>query len=161
MNKKFIVLFLAVGLIALTTIIILYRENLLNQKRISLLNSQVNDLEDELKKTKEEISELEDKLSEVKHFDNDASVGLGFLSNSSGGVSYTGELIQTQIDGDFEGWDGETIFKMMNGTIWQQASYDYTYHYLYMPAVIIYKKDGMFYMKVEDVEDEIAVRQIK
>jgi hypothetical protein len=31
----------------------------------------------------------------------------------------------------------------------------------YMPDVIIYKKGGTYYMKVEDVDDEIQVTQIK
>ena len=29
-------------------------------------------------------------------------------------------VIETYIDGDFEGWEGETIWKMDNGQIWQQ-----------------------------------------
>jgi hypothetical protein len=32
-------------------------------------------------------------------------------------------VIETQISGEFKGWDGETIFKMMNGQIWQQSTY--------------------------------------
>lgn len=167
MNKKLIVIFSIVGLVSLTTIVIMFQKNISNQKKISSLNSQIDYLEDELKKTKEEtsdleekVSELEDKLSEVKHFDNDGSVGQGFSSSSSG-VSYVGNVLSTKIDGEFNGWDGETIFKMMNGTIWQQASYDYTYHYAYMPDVIIYKKGSTYYMKVEDVADEIAVTQIR
>ena len=68
--------------------------------------------------------------------------------------------MESQIDGDFEGWDGNTIFKMMNGTIWQQVSYDYTYHYAFMPTVIIYKKSGAYYMKVEGVDKEIKVRRL-
>ena len=146
----------------------MFQKNLSNQKLISSLESQVDNLEDELKKSKDEnsdledkISDFEDKLSEVKHFDEDGSIGQGITSSSSGGVSYTGEVLMTQIDGDFEGWEGETIFKLTNGTIWQQASYDYTYHYAYRPDVIIYKKGGTYYMKVEDVDDEIQVTQIR
>lgn len=33
--------------------------------------------------------------------------------------------IETQIDGDFSGWEGETIYKLRNGHIWQQARYHY------------------------------------
>ncbi len=155
-------------MVALATIIFLYQKDLSNQKKIKSLNSQVDNLEDELTQAKEEISELEDKvselednLSEVEHFDNNGSIGKGFSSGSSVGISYTGEVLKTQIDGEFTGWEGETIFKMMNGTIWQQASYAYTYHYAYMPEVIIYKKSGTYYMKVEDVDDAIAVTQIR
>lgn len=69
--------------------------------------------------------------------------------------------IETQIDGDFEGWDGETIFKLTNWQIWQQSSYAYTYHYAFMPKVIIYKASTCWKMKVEDVSDTICVQRIK
>lgn len=70
-------------------------------------------------------------------------------------------VIETQIDGDFNGWEGETIFKMMDGSIWQQSSYDYTYEYAYSPEVIIYMKNGSYYMKVEDVDDVIEVTRLR
>ena len=71
------------------------------------------------------------------------------------------DVIETQIDGDFEGWEGETIFKMMNGQIWQQSSYDYTYHYAYSPEVLIYEFNGSWIMRVEDVDETIEVTQLK
>lgn len=37
--------------------------------------------------------------------------------------------IETEIEGDFNGWDGETIFKLANDQIWQQAEYDYEYEH--------------------------------
>jgi len=70
-------------------------------------------------------------------------------------------VIESQIDGEFEGWEGETIFKLTNGQIWQQASYDYMYHYAYMPEVIIYTTSGGYKMKVEDVEETIEVVRIR
>jgi hypothetical protein len=42
-------------------------------------------------------------------------------------------VIESRIDGEFEGWEGDTIFKLENGQIWQQSSYAYTYHYSYRP----------------------------
>lgn len=48
-------------------------------------------------------------------------------------------FIETSIDGEFEGWKGDTIFKLQNGQIWQQSSYKYEYHYSYSPKVILYQ----------------------
>ena len=73
----------------------------------------------------------------------------------------TATVIESQIDGEFNGWEGETIFKLTNGQIWQQTSYEYMYHYAYMPNVIIYNASGGYKMKVEDVEDTINVMRIK
>jgi hypothetical protein len=80
---------------------------------------------------------------------------------TANGVPTTTEIIESQIDGEFEGWDGETIFKLRNGQIWQQSSYAYTYHYAYAPKVVIYKSGSAFKMKVDGVSGEIAVKRLK
>ena len=72
-----------------------------------------------------------------------------------------GSVIESRIDGTFEGWDGETIFKLMNGQIWQQAEYSYMYHYAYSPDVTIYESGGSYVMEVEGVGDTIRVKRIK
>lgn len=69
--------------------------------------------------------------------------------------------IESSISGDFHGWDGETILKLDNGQIWQQAEYDYAYSYSYHPDVTIYETRAGCRMKVEDEEDTILVRRIK
>ena len=69
--------------------------------------------------------------------------------------------IESRIDGEFTGWEGETIFKLQNGQIWQQATYAYTYHYAYMPKVVIYRTGGSWKMKVEGVERTISVKRLK
>jgi len=70
--------------------------------------------------------------------------------------------IETQIDGDFEGWEDETIYKLRNGQIWQQASYHYHYHYAYAPEVTIYSTSAGCVMRVSDDDDEpIPVRRLK
>ena len=70
-------------------------------------------------------------------------------------------VIETYIDGDFEGWEGETIWKMDNGQIWQQASYAYHYHYAYHPKVLIYRADVGWKMKADDDDESVAVKRIK
>jgi hypothetical protein len=69
--------------------------------------------------------------------------------------------IESAISGEVHGWDGETIFKLDNGQIWQQAEYDYTYFYEYHPDVTIYQTRGGCRMKVEDEEETIIVKRIK
>lgn len=71
------------------------------------------------------------------------------------------DLIESSIDGDFQGWDGETIFKLANGQIWQQVSYSYTYHYAFSPKVTIVKVRGVYKLKVDGVDDTIFVKQLK
>lgn len=61
------------------------------------------------------------------------------------------QVFESQIEGDFEGWEGETIVKLINGQIWQQQEYYYTYTYSFMPKVLIYNSGGSYKMKVEGV----------
>lgn len=69
--------------------------------------------------------------------------------------------IETQIDGDFEGWDGDTIVKTTDGHIWQQIEYYYEYHYAFMPKVLIYSAEDGCKMKVDGVEEPVIVKQLK
>jgi hypothetical protein len=69
--------------------------------------------------------------------------------------------IESSINGEFHGWDGETIFKLDNGQIWQQAEYDYTYSYSYHPDVTIYEVSAGCRLKVEGEEETILVKRLK
>lgn len=79
----------------------------------------------------------------------------------TGDLRTTSSVIETRIDGDFEGWEGETIFKLMNGQIWQQSDYKYSYHYAFMPEVLIYRSGGSYKMKVDGVRESIRVTRLK
>jgi hypothetical protein len=68
--------------------------------------------------------------------------------------------IESAITGEVEGWDGETIFKLDNGQIWQQAEYDYTYFYEYHPDVTIYQTRAGCRMKVEDETETVLVTRV-
>jgi hypothetical protein len=69
--------------------------------------------------------------------------------------------IESSISGEFHGWDGDTIFKLDNGQIWEQAEYEYTYSYSYHPDVTIYQTSSGCRMKVEDENETLIVKRIK
>jgi hypothetical protein len=69
--------------------------------------------------------------------------------------------IETSIDGEINGWEGETIFKLANGQIWQQAEYDYNYFYDYSPDVTIYETSSGCRMKVDGEDETVLVKRIK
>lgn len=73
----------------------------------------------------------------------------------------TNSVIESRIEGEFDGWDGETIFKLQNGQTWKQSSYAYYYHYAYSPKVTIYKDGSTYKMMVDGVDKKIDVVQIK
>lgn len=83
------------------------------------------------------------------------------VSLVSAGGPASGEVIESEIDGAFEGWSGETIFKLTNGQIWQQAEYDYEYEYEYRPKVTIYRSGGQYRLKVEGMSQSVPVKRLK
>ena len=72
-----------------------------------------------------------------------------------------GELIQSKIEAGFDGWDGETIFRLDNGQVWQQAGEGQLIHSSYQPGVVIYKDGDDWKMKVDGVEETIEVKRVK
>jgi hypothetical protein len=70
-----------------------------------------------------------------------------------------GAVVDSHIDGDFTGWDGETVFRLQNGQVWQQASYAYVY--AYSPRVLIFSAGAGWRMQVEGVTDTVAVRLLR
>jgi hypothetical protein len=82
-------------------------------------------------------------------------------STGNSGADTTLTTVNSKIDGDFDGFDYEKIFKLLNGQIWQQTSFDYKYSYKYSPKVTIYKDGAFYYMIVDGVDKKVRVEQIK
>lgn len=76
-------------------------------------------------------------------------------------VGTTSDVIESSINGTFNGWDGETVVKLMNGQIWKQSVYLYEYHYAYMPDVLIYKSASGYKMLVDGTDEAVSVERIK
>jgi len=68
-------------------------------------------------------------------------------------------VIESQIDGTFKGWTGETSYELRNGQVWQQSSYKYEYKYAYMPEALVYEANGGFKMCVVGITAD--VRRVK
>jgi hypothetical protein len=72
--------------------------------------------------------------------------------------------IETAINGEFNGWNGATVYKMQDGSIWQQSVYHYHYHYAFDPNVLIYPSgSGGCRIKVDgdDDDDGVDVTRLK
>lgn len=88
-------------------------------------------------------------------------IGAGYVTSEAVAEDKpSGEVIESHIAGSFHGWSGETVFKLENGQYWQQAEYDYEYHYAYRPEVLIYPSGGKFAMKVEGMDETLHVRKL-
>jgi len=64
--------------------------------------------------------------------------------------------MQKQIEDAWEGWDGDTIVRLTDGSVWRQEEYHYEYRYAYRPQVTL---SGNL-MHVEGTSRAIRVRRI-
>lgn len=99
--------------------------------------------------------------SKSKLIIGDKSLNVELISSVSRSTSSSKDSIESKIDGDFEGFEGETIIKLMNGQIWQQVEYFYQYHYAFMPNVLIYKNAGVYKMKVDGINKSVGVIRLR
>lgn len=69
--------------------------------------------------------------------------------------------VASQIAGAFEGWSGQTVFRLRNGQLWQQNSPGYLYRYVYMPRVMIFSTVDGYRIRVAGVSRTIPVRRLR
>jgi len=74
-------------------------------------------------------------------------------------VETTG-LVEAKVNGEFNGFGGETIIKTINGQIWLQNEYCY-YRYVFMPNVIIFPAAGGHKMQVDGVPRPVGVVRLR
>ncbi len=68
---------------------------------------------------------------------------------------------ETNVNGIFKGWNGNSQFKLLNGETWQQwQGEESLYTYLLQPKVIIYRDELEYKMQVEGINKTIRVVKI-
>lgn len=67
---------------------------------------------------------------------------------------------KSKINGEFYGWAGDTIFQLMNGTLWKQHKYEYRYTYMYCPNAKIWKDGSKYYLDVDGMNKMLQVVKI-
>jgi hypothetical protein len=84
-------------------------------------------------------------------FDDNARQVMPFSDNA--------ELIESRINGDFDGWEGATLFALENGQVWQQAGPGAKYFFANRPRVRIAGTPAR--LRVEGLKGEVLVRRVK
>lgn len=70
------------------------------------------------------------------------------------------KIYDSYISDEFEGWNGESIYKLDNGTLWRLASYQYSYSYSYRPKASIYSDQGRYFLEVQGMGQVVEVVQV-
>lgn len=70
-------------------------------------------------------------------------------------------VVESRTVAECSGWDGETLFKLDNGQIWEQAEYRYRYFYKYRPKIRVWTDGGRYQLEVEGVKETIRVQRVR
>lgn len=71
------------------------------------------------------------------------------------------DVIESQIDGAFSGFKYGNEYKLMNGQVWVQVDQTYNCNDVYVPRVVIFERNGYFYMKLDCMDEIVAVQQVR
>jgi hypothetical protein len=63
----------------------------------------------------------------------------------------------TYISDEFEGWDGDTVYELDDGTKWKLATYQYKYVYKYRPKATLWRDGGRYYLEVDGMGKPVHV----
>ena len=69
-------------------------------------------------------------------------------------------IAESRIDGEFTGWTGDGVYRLVNGQLWKQIRYRYRYRYSYRPIARILSDGGRHILEVDGMEDAIEVRRV-
>jgi hypothetical protein len=70
------------------------------------------------------------------------------------------KYIDSYIIGDFEGWDGDTVYELDDGSRWELTTYNYVYVFRYRPRAIVWREGVRYFLEVEGMPDRQEVREI-
>ena len=76
-------------------------------------------------------------------------------------VGLGNDVIESQINGSFNGFQHGNIYELMNGQAWQQIDQTYNNSNIYVTRVTIFERNSYFYMKVDGMSEIITVQQIR
>lgn len=65
--------------------------------------------------------------------------------------------MRSTVDGEWKGWDGKTVVKLVDGSTWEQAEYLYEYVYSYRPGVTVENN----LMRVDGMSRAVKIRRVR
>lgn len=66
-------------------------------------------------------------------------------------------LMAYMVNGSWEGWKGDTVVELTDGSVWKQAEYHYEYRYAYRPQAEVSNDQ----MMVEGMSRAVQVRRLR
>jgi hypothetical protein len=76
------------------------------------------------------------------------------------GSGMSGSVIESNINGNWHGWQGGTIIQLTNGQIWEQVGLALSLSLGLGNDVLIYEKSGGYYMMVDGEDEAVMVKRL-
>ena len=70
-------------------------------------------------------------------------------------------VIESSVDGEFNGFDGDTVVRLLDGSLWEQTEFYWEWHWAYLPKVTVYRSQSGWKMQVEGIRQAVGVRRLK
>lgn len=70
-------------------------------------------------------------------------------------------VIESKINGQWEGWQGDTVLRLINGQVWEQVGAALSLRLRLNPDVLIYRSSGGWVARIEGEERAVLVRRLK
>lgn len=79
----------------------------------------------------------------------------------TGTATATPNVIESNIVSEFRGLDHGNIYKLTNGQIWEQTEFWIWIWYWVGPKVLIWNDNGIYRMKVDQIDHAVMVRRLR
>ena len=66
----------------------------------------------------------------------------------------------SKIVGEFNGWNGDDVYELINGSKWELTRHKYKYRYKYRPKARILKDGSKYYLEVDGMDEMVEVRRV-
>lgn len=70
------------------------------------------------------------------------------------------KYLDSYICGDFEGWDGDAVYELDDGSRWELVAYNYLPAYSYRPRTIVWRDGTRYFLEVQGMKDRPEVQEV-
>lgn len=112
-------------------------------------------------KAKTKQTPLVQDLIELLEVESKAGIKDAKFTTSRRSLAPSSAIIESNIDGEFKGWEGQTVIRLINGQVWQQNDLQLYLHLAIMPKVMIIPTPGGYKAKVEGVSMSVGVTRLR
>lgn len=107
------------------------------------------------------IPQLEQDALDLSDMTDDQKKALATLLAGYYFAGLSSAVQKGTINGSFEGWDGDTLVELTDGSVFKQSEYHYEYMYSYRPDVTIILKPFSYEILVEDSDKPVEAEMVR